>query len=149
MISVKAFLDEKGRQVYTMIAKDTVIEAAQMMTKRVIGCVVVVKSDEVMGIFTERDMVRNVVLEKRAPEDTPLGDVMTSPVTTCQLEDTLRDCALMMHEKQIRRLPVVDEGNLVGIVTSRDVLVSQLQNKDATIEDLVHHIFTAGVHPRS
>ncbi len=55
----------------------------------------------------------------------------------------------MMHEKQIRRLPVVDEGNLVGIVTSRDVLVSQLQNKDATIEDLVHHIFTAGVHPRS
>ncbi len=67
MISVKAFLDEKGRQVYTMSAKDTVIEAAQMMTKRVIGCVVVVKSDEVMGIFTERDMVRNVVLEKRAP----------------------------------------------------------------------------------
>jgi len=67
MISVNAFLDEKGRQVYTMSAKDTVIEAAQVMTKRVIGCVVVVKSDEVMGIFTERDMVRNVVLEKRAP----------------------------------------------------------------------------------
>ena len=148
MITVKAFLDERGHQVHTMRAEDTVIEAARVMTEQGIGCVVVMKGDEIMGIFTERDMVREVVLKKRAPENTPLADVMTSPVATCQVDDTLRDCALMMKEKQIRRLPVADEGRLVGIVTARDVFMSQLQNKDATIEDLVHHIFTVGVNPR-
>jgi len=148
MITVKAFLDQKGRQVHTMSAEDTVMEAARVMTEQGIGCVVVMKGDEIVGIFTERDMVRDVVLKKRSPEDTPLADVMTSPVSTCQVEDTLRDCALMMQEKQIRRLPVADDGRLLGIVTARDVFLSQLQNKDATIEDLVQHIFTAGVSPR-
>ena len=131
-----------------MGAEDTVMDAARVMTEQGIGCVVVMKGDEIVGIFTERDMVRDVVLKKRSPEDTPLADVMTSPVSTCQVEDTLRDCALMMQEKQIRRLPVADDGRLLGIVTARDVFLSQLQNKDATIEDLVQHIFTAGVSPR-
>jgi CBS domain-containing protein len=149
MITVKAFLDQKGHHVHTMNAEDTVIQAARVMTEQGIGCVVVMKGDAIDGMFTERDMVRDVVLERRPPEDTPLADVMTSPVATCQLEDTLRDCALMMQEQQIRRLPVADDGRLVGIVTARDVFRSQLQNKDATIEDLVQHIFTAGVSPRA
>jgi CBS domain-containing protein len=149
MITVDAFLDRKGHHVHTMSADDTVLQAARVMTEQGIGCIVVTEGREVTGIFTERDMVRDVVLAQRSPAETSLGEVMTSSVLSGKPDMTLDECGTMMSERRIRRLPVVSDDGLVGIVTSRDVLASKLQNHDATIEDLVSYLFTSGLNPRT
>jgi len=141
MAKVKDILARKGRDVVTMVADDAVLTAARLMNSRGIGGVVVLEDDEVVGIFTERDILRRVVAERRDPVTTVIRDVMTSPVFTCRPDATIEECVALITEKRVRHIPVVDESGLSGIITSGDILAYQVEEQADTIQHLNRYVF--------
>ena len=102
MATVKEILAKKGGDVVTLVAAESVLNAARIMNERGIGGVVVTEDGSMVGIFTERDVLRRVVAEQRDPATTTLRDVMTTPVVQCQPETKLEQCTALMTEKRIR-----------------------------------------------
>jgi CBS domain-containing protein len=94
-----------------------------------------------IGIITERDILRRVVAAERNPSLTPIRDVMTAPVACCKPETTLLECRSVMTDKRIRHLPVVDEHGLRGIVTIGDLMAQEVGEHQATVEYLSSYIF--------
>jgi CBS domain-containing protein len=141
MATVREILGKKGSDVISVPPTETVVKAAQLMNERGIGGLVVTDGKRLAGIFTERDILRRVVAQRRDPAATKVGDVMTSPVTACALETTVEECAAMMTAKRIRHLPVVGEKGLVGLITIGDVLAYQVSEQQATIDYMHHFMF--------
>jgi CBS domain-containing protein len=141
MATVKDILGQKGRDVVTIVADDAVLSAARLMNKRGIGGIVVIEDDEVIGIFTERDILRRVVAERRDPTTTLIRDVMTTPVMTCKPEAKLEECMGLMSDKRIRHIPAVDADGLCGMVTSGDILAYQVSEQADTIQYLNSYVF--------
>ncbi len=141
MATVKDILDRKGRNVVTIVPDDSVLTAAKLMNQMRIGGVVVVEDDDIVGIFTERDVLRRIVAERLDPATTPLRDVMTSPVTTCKPAAPLEEVRALITDKRVRHLPVVDEDGLCGIVTSGDLLAHQAEEQADTIQYLNSYMF--------
>jgi CBS domain-containing protein len=141
MATVKDILGKKGRNVVTIVPDDSVLTAAKLMNQKGIGGVVVVEDGEVVGVFTERDVLRRVVAERRDPAKTLISEVMTSPVFTCRLEAGLDECRALVTEKRVRHLPVVDADGLCGIVTSGDLLAFRAEEQADTIEYLNSYMF--------
>ena len=141
MPTVESILGRKGRDVVTVPATDSVVQAANLMNEKGIGGVVVVDDGEMVGIFTERDVLRRVVAERRDPATTNVREVMTTPVVSCRPDTPLEDCTAAMTGRRVRHLPVMDDGGLGGIVTSGDVLAYQVEDQEATIQHLNSYIF--------
>ncbi len=141
MATVQEVLTTKGSEVVKLIAEESVLTAARLMNERGIGGVVVTEAGEMVGIFTERDVLRRVVAEQRDPATTTLRDVMTSPVMTCRPEATLEECVAFITAKRIRHLPVVGEAGLCGIITSGDILASRMREHEDTIQFLNSYVF--------
>jgi IMP dehydrogenase len=141
MPTVQTILTRKGRQVVSIGAADSVLAAASLMNERSIGGLVVTEGDRLIGVFTERDILRRVVAAKRDPASTPVREVMTTPVACCRPETTLAECRSVMTEKRIRHIPVVDDHGLCGIVTSGDLLVEEVTEHEATIQYLHSYIY--------
>jgi CBS domain-containing protein len=141
MAAVKDILSRKGRDVVTMVADDSVLTAARLMNSRGIGSVIVVEDDEVIGVFTERDVLRRVVAERLDPAKAVIRDVMTTPVFTCKPDAKLEDCVALITSKKIRHIPVVDASGLCGVVTSGDILAYQMEEQADTIQHLHNYVF--------
>jgi CBS domain-containing protein len=141
MPTVRDLLAGKGRDVVTLPASATVLDAAHVMNERGIGCVLVTEGGAPVGIFTERDVLRRIVAEQRDPVTTVLRDVMTADVITCSPETSLDQCAAVMTARRIRHLPVVDDGGLCGVVSSRDVLAFRAAEQESTIRYLNSYVF--------
>ncbi len=141
MATVKDILERKGYDVVTIAADDSVFTAAKLMNARGIGGVVVLDDEDVIGIFTERDILRRVVAERRDPAKTLVRDVMTAPVTTCRPGATLEECQTLLSDKRIRHLPVLDPDGVRGIITSGDILAFHVSEQAATIEYLNSYMF--------
>ncbi len=144
MATVATVLARKGTTVVSMVASDSVLNAANLMNNQGIGGVIVTDGEEMIGIFTERDVMRRVVAEHRDPATTTLREVMTAPVVSCRPDISLEDCSSIMTAKRIRHVPVTDENGIVGIVTSGDILAYQAKDHEITIEHLTDYITTAG-----
>ena len=125
MNTVEDILMVKGSDVIVAAPAATVLEAARLMAEANVGSVVIRQDDRVVGLFTERDLLRRVVAAGKAPSSTCLRDVMSAPVQTCRLADRLSDCARRMREQRIRHLVVVEQDALVGLISLRDVLVER------------------------
>ncbi len=141
MATVQEVLTTKGSEVVKLVAEESVLTAARLMNEHGIGGVVVTEAGEMVGIFTERDVLRRVVAEQRDPATTTLRDVMTSPVMTCRPEATLEECVAFITAKRIRHLPVVGEEGLCGIITSGDILASRMREHEDTIQFLNSYVF--------
>lgn len=141
MTIVKEILAEKGSDVVTMTADASVVNAARVMNERGIGGVVVTDGKRMVGIFTERDILRRVVAEKRDPATTRVRDVMTSPVMTCRPAASIEELMSVVTTKRIRHIPVMDGDTLVGIVTSGDLLAYQVREQADTIEFLNSYVY--------
>jgi CBS domain-containing protein len=141
MTTVSEILKRKGSEVVSMGTKDSVLKAARLMNEHGIGGVVVIDQGNMVGIFTERDILRRVVVEERDPATTSLEDVMTTPVASCRPETDLEECVRAMTGKHIRHLPVVDGDRVCGIVTSGDILAFQVREHEDTIQYLNSYIF--------
>jgi CBS domain-containing protein len=114
--------------VYTIAPQAMVYDAIEMMNDRRIGALVVRDGDEIVGIVTERDFTRKMVLKARTSRGTPVGDIMTSPVIVVRPEQTTEDCMVLMGANHLRHLPVVDGGRLVGMVSIRDLVNDIIAN---------------------
>ncbi len=136
MLTVEDILLVKGPDVMVATSTTTVLEAAGQMAEAGVGSVVIEDSAGAHGIFTERDLLRRVVVAGRDPAVTPLSEVMSSPVATCNLSTTVRDALGVMFEKHIRHLVVQEGGGLFGLIGIRDVLAALLREDEARIKEL-------------
>ncbi len=134
MPTVREILVRKGSDVVSVPPSATVLEAAHLMNERSIGGVPVLSDGALAGIFTERDVLRRVVVAGRDPAATAVAEVMTAPVVTCGSGTGIEECAALMTARRIRHLPVVDEGALAGIVTIGDILAFQVLEQQTTID---------------
>ena len=141
MPSVNEILLHKGSSVATVSGNATVLNAASEMNKHHIGALVVVDGEEVVGIFTERDILNRVVAANRDPAATLVAEVMTSPIAFCQESTTLAECQQVMTQKRIRHLPVMEDGRLRGIISTGDILAGQVASQQTTIEYLNEYLY--------
>lgn len=138
MTQIRHLLAQKGTSVWKIDAAATVYEAAVEMNRHRIGALVVESNDQVVGIFTERDMLRRVVAELRNPEEVTVSEVMTVDVVCCSPDTTAEEARTAMRERRIRHLPVADDdGRLVGLISIGD-LNAELQASQQHTLFLLH-----------
>ena len=140
MTVLRRLLDRKGRDVLTIDPDDTVLDAIKAMAAKDIGGLVVVEDGSPIGMFTERDYARNVFLKGKSSSDTPVREVMASPVIFARPEQTVDECMSVMTRRRLRHLPVLDDGALVGLVSIGDLVKSVIDEQKTTIEQLELYI---------
>lgn len=140
MYTVRHLLQEKGNQVWTIAPTVTVYEALELMAKHNIGALVVTEGDKVLGMFTERDYARKVILKGRASKTTSVGELMTTEVLYVGLDDTIENCMALMTEHRMRHLPVMDNGKLGGLISIGDVVKSIISDREFMIRELERYI---------
>ena len=144
MTTIKQILDEKGHEVLTVRPDDTVFQALELMASQNVGAVIVTENDAPVGIFTERDYARNVILKGRSSANTPIRDIMVSDVIFVRPEQTVDQCMAIMSDKRFRHMPVLQEGKLIGIVSIGDLVKSIIDEQAFTIEQLQGYIGGSG-----
>lgn len=117
------------------------LEAAHAMNEGRLGSLLVVEADRVIGIITERDILRKIVARQRDPSRVPVHEVMSCPVACCHTETTLDECRAVMTERRIRHLPVIENGALCGIVTIGDLTAYEINEHQTTIEYLYEYLY--------
>jgi CBS domain-containing protein len=137
---VREILEEKGRDVLRIDAGVSVYEAVRQMVEAEVGSLLVMDGGEVAGIFTERDYLRRMALESRDDKETAVGEVMSSPLVVVTPENTIDECMAMMTDRRIRHLPVVDGGEVVGIVSIGDAVKFQSKQQSFEIRYLTDYI---------
>lgn len=140
MTTVRQLLDRKARAVFSVDPDDPVLEAIRIMADRHVGALVVMKAGELRGIVSERDYARKVILHGRSSADTPVSQIMSAPVVTVSLTQTVQDCMQLMTQRRFRHLPVVDAGKVIGMVSIGDLLKALMEEQQQTIEQLESYI---------
>ena len=140
MTTVRHLLDDKGRALFSIEPEDPVLEAVRMMAERHVGALLVMRGIELAGILSERDYARKVVLLGRSSAETPVWQIMTSPVITVSPDNSIQDCMRLMTERRIRHLPVVDGGRVVGMISIGDLVKAVIEEQQQTIEQLETYI---------
>ena len=140
MTTVSQLLDGKGRAIYSIGPEDPVLEAIRLMADHHVGALVVMKGEELVGIVSERDYARKVILMGPASDETPVWEIMTSPVITVGPDQTLNDCMRLVTAKRIRHLPVLDGGKVVGMISIGDLVKAVIEDQQHTIEQLESYI---------
>jgi len=145
MRTVEELLNGKGRDVWTVSPDATVQEAIALMAERNVGAIVVRAEREVLGILSERDCVRRVMMRELSARDTRVGQVMSGAVRTVGIHDTVDHCMQQMTDRRIRHLPVIDNGELVGMISVGDAVKAQLSDQAELISGLESYIHGASV----
>ncbi len=140
MTTVQQLLDDKGHDVWSIDPDDSVLDAIQLMANTNIGALVVIEDDKPVGLFTERDYARNVILKGKSSPKTPIRDVMVTRFHCARPDQTVEECMAVMTEKRVRHLPVVHDERLVGMVSIGDLVKSIIADQQFTIEQLEHFI---------
>ena len=141
MTTVAEILKSKSIQtVHTIDAEATVLDAVRRMAEVNAGALVVLETGHVVGMVSERDYARKVVLLARSSQDTPLSEIMSSPVMYVRPEQTSDDCMALMTENRLRHLPVMQGDRLVGLVSIGDLVKATISEQQFIIEQLEHYI---------
>ncbi len=143
MRTVKQLLDAKGRRVVSIAPEEPVLEAIQLMADHHIGAVLVMRGSELGGILSERDYARKVILKGRSSGETAAWEIMSSPVVTVGANDTINTCMRLMTERHIRHLPVVEDGQVTGMLSIGDLVKAVIEEQQQEIAQLQQYI-TAG-----
>ena len=141
MKSVAQILKAKPDQATVTIGpKATVYDAIRLMGEKNIGAVLVAEGENIVGIFTERDYARKIILKGLSSKETLVGDIMASPVMYVQPSHTNEECMALMTDNRLRHLPVMDQGKLIGIVSIGDLVKDLISEQKFIIEQLEHYI---------
>lgn len=140
MRKVSDILHRKGNRVTTVNPSTKVIEALRIMATQNIGSVVVMDEENFLGIMTERDYSRKVILNGKHSSDTPVGEIMTRDFPPVAVSDTVEFCMQLMSDRHIRYLPVLEEGKLAGIISINDIVTETISNQKDTISHLQNYI---------
>ncbi len=145
MTTVRQLLEEKEQTGYISVAStDTILQALKVMSEKRIGSVMVTEGGKIVGIYTERDYLHKGELEGRVAKDTLIKDVMTPRMVTVTRDTSVEECSALMKEHHIRHLPVVENDQLIGLVSMRDVLVAALEDRESEIRGLENFITGSG-----
>lgn len=145
MATVKRLVDSKTDSThYAVKANETVLKALRVMSGANIGSVLVMDEGKIIGIFTERDYALRGELEGRSATKTPIREVMTEEMYTVTTDTSTEECMALMMQYHIRHLPVVENGILIGIVSMRDVVAAELEERDSKIKSLENFIHSSG-----
>ena len=141
-MTVRQMLQAKGARILSVDPGTSVLAALELMAKHDIGSVLVTEGQRLVGIFTERDYARKVILQGRNSRDATIGELMTANVLTISPSQTVDDCMAIMTNNRFRHLPVVELGEVIGIITIGDVVKSVIADQEATISQL--HTYISG-----
>lgn len=140
MVTVAQILKQKGSDVWVISPGATVLEALKLMAEKGVGALMVVEKDHVMGVMSERDYARKVMLKGKSSTDTLVRDIMTSQVYGVHPENKAEECMALMTDKHIRHLPVVDKDKLVGVVSIGDIVKTIIGEQKVMIDHLQDYI---------
>jgi CBS domain-containing protein len=140
MQTVNQLVRAKGNQIFSVEPTDSVLQAIEMMATRHVGALLVMSQGQLIGIISERDYARKVILKKRSSHDTPVSDIMTSPAVTVTLQDTIHHCMQLMTERRFRHLPVMEGGRVVAMLSIGDLVKAVIEDQSAQIEQLERYI---------
>jgi len=140
MTIVRHILDKKGQLVWTIRPDDTVFAAIEEMARKDVGALVVVDSGDPIGIFTERHYARDVFLKGRSSPTTVVKDVMRTGFLYVTPERTVEECMAIMTAERVRHLPVMEDGNLVGLISIGDLVKSIIEDREFVIDQLTNYI---------
>ena len=140
MNNVRDLIRRKGDQVFSIRPKDSVFNAMKMMAENNTGALLVMEADKVEGIISERDCIRRVDIKGKASKDTMVSEVMTSKVLYVEASQSLDECMAVMIDKNVRHLPVYENGKLAGLISVRDVLKEVVDYQKLVISQLEHYI---------
>ena len=141
MLRVKHLLARKGNDIWSVEAEEPVLAAIQIMADRHVGALPVLRDGQLVGVVSERDYARKVILLGRSSAETEVWQIMSSPVVTVDPDDEVRHCMQIMTDRRFRHLPVVDEaGAMVGLVSIGDLVRAVIEEQQETIEQLERFI---------
>lgn len=140
MGTVRAILEQKGNTVYSIHPDSSVYDALELLEDKNLGSLVVVENGKLIGIFTERDYARKVILKGRSSQETTVRDIMTDRPIFVNPDTSIDVCMQIMTEKYIRHLPVLRDGELVGLISIGDLVRNIMSEKDYIIHTLEHYI---------
>lgn len=140
MKTVGAILETKGKEIFSVGPDDSVYEALQVLAEKNVGALVVTEGEKLVGIVSERDYARKVILADRSSRDTLVSEIMTSEVETVTPGMSTQACMEMMTDKHIRHLPVIDDGELVGVISIGDVVKAVISELATMVDQLESYI---------
>lgn len=140
MYTVRDILDSKGRTIHSVDPDTTVYEALKIMADQNIGAVLVIKDKAVLGVFSERDYARKIVLKGKSSHDSKVGEMMTDKVYYVKPATTVNDCMQLITEHRVRHLPVLDQEEVVGVISIGDVVLKTIEGQKHTISQLEDYI---------
>ena len=137
---VQLLLDSKGRDIISVTADLSVLDAIKLMAEKTVGSLLVMQGDELQGIMTERDYARKVIIKGRSSETTEVGEIMTTDVCSVTSQETVTDCMTLMTKRKIRHLPVIDDGMVVGMLSIGDLVQAIISDQQEEIQHLEQYI---------
>jgi CBS domain-containing protein len=140
MKTVAELIAAKPARVVRVTPDQSVLEAIKILASEDVGAAIVMTGERLAGILSERDYTRKVILRGRSSDSTRVEEIMTPDVIVVSPRTRTRDCMALMTEKNIRHLPVVDEGRVIGMISIRDIVGDIIADQDFTIEQLEHYI---------
>ena len=140
MTTVRRLLDGKGRAIFSVEPQASVLDAIRLMAEHHVGALLVMRGQALEGILSERDYARKVILRGRSSADTPVRDIMSTPVLTVSLETSVGECMQLMTDRHVRHLPVVDGARVVGVVSIGDLVKAVIAEQQQQIEQLENYI---------
>jgi CBS domain-containing protein len=140
MLTVGQLLKRKGGQVFSVAPVDSVLRSIELMASWHVGALLVMQQGSLLGIVSERDYARKVILKNRSSHDTSVADIMTAPAVTVTPEDTVHHCMELMTEGRFRHLPVLESGRVVGILSIGDLVKAVIEEQNEKIEQLERYI---------
>ncbi len=136
MPTIKDLLSSKNRKLITVSSKSSIFDALKIMAEANIGCLIVLEEDQYVGMFTERDYARKIVLEGRSSDTTLVNEIMVSDIPMLNSSDTMEFCSTIMTEKTLRYLPVFENGKLVNLISQGDIIKFTIDSQKTLIEYL-------------
>jgi len=138
--TVGTILNQKGRQVYSILPDATVFEAIQLMAEKNVGALLVVSEHRLLGVISERDYTRKVALKGKSSRETKVLEIISSPIVSATPGHSVEECMRLMTNNRVRHLPILEGEKLVGIVSIGDLVNWTISAQDATIEQLKSYI---------
>jgi CBS domain-containing protein len=140
MAIASQLLKHKGRVIHSVPPEAPVLEAIRLMAEHGVGALLVMQGEQLVGVVSERDYARKVILKGRSSNETEVRQIMSAPVLTVRAEQSVHDCMRIMSEHRIRHLPVVDDNGVIGVLSIGDLVRAVVEEQQKTIADLEQYI---------